>query len=242
MSIESILRLKPWQWNLRARLLWATLFCRRGPYSLEAIISHILDSDRIQSSDLKGGRMAGDRYEVLSHAVRVACAIPGVALEFGVFKGQTLKRIARDVRPDRVVVGFDTFEGLPEDWGELLPKGHFQTALPSFDDYPNVVLQVGQIEETLPRYLADSPPAICLVHIDCPHYSINKFILRHIAPFVPVGGVIVFDEYYGYPTYEEHEYRAWEEIRESFGLETAAIAYSNRSAAFRLSRNPAHGS
>ena len=39
----------------------------------------------------------------------------GMILEFGVFKGASINQIATAV-PDRQIHGFDSFEGLPEDW------------------------------------------------------------------------------------------------------------------------------
>jgi hypothetical protein len=55
---------------------------------------------------------------------------------------------------------------------------------------------------------------------------------------MPPGSVVVFDEYYGYPTYEQHEFKAWSEIRSRFDIVSAPIAYSSRSAAFRIDFNP----
>ena len=39
----------------------------------------------------------------------------GLNLEFGVFKGVTISAVAK-ARPDLIFHGFDSFEGLPEDW------------------------------------------------------------------------------------------------------------------------------
>ena len=48
----------------------------------------------------------------------------GMLLEFGVFRGQSINQIARVV-PDRTVHGFDSFEGLPEDWSGYNVKAEF---------------------------------------------------------------------------------------------------------------------
>ncbi len=50
---------------------------------------------------------------------------PGLALEFGVATGTTLKIIADAVASDRTVVGFDVFTGLPETWRTGFPAGEF---------------------------------------------------------------------------------------------------------------------
>ena len=69
-----------------------------------------------------------------------------MAMEFGVFEGITLRHIARAIAPERRVTGFDTFDGLPDDWGDLLAKGTFATAMPSFEGLSNVALEVGRID------------------------------------------------------------------------------------------------
>ena len=50
---------------------------------------------------------------------------PGLALEFGVATGSTLKIIADTVAGDRTVAGFDVFTGLPETWRTGFPAGEF---------------------------------------------------------------------------------------------------------------------
>lgn len=236
--MTSALKLRPWQWNLRVRLAWALLFFRGSAEELSTMANHILQSYRVQTSDLAGAKVCRDRFHVLSIAARKVRAIPGLALEFGVFKGTTLKHIATEIGPTRQVVGFDTFEGLPEDWGDLLPKGTFATKVPSFEAYSNIDVEAGRIEDTLPVFLEKKRQAIALVHIDCPYYEINVFILDRLLPFMPDRSIVVFDEYYGYPSYEDHEFRAWTEIRTRARLVASPLAYSSRSAAFEISRNP----
>ena len=55
-----------------------------------------------------------DAYGVLSYAARLA-PDDGLIVEFGVRTGKTINHIA-NAFPDRRVFGFDSFEGLPEDW------------------------------------------------------------------------------------------------------------------------------
>lgn len=233
------LRLQPWQWGLRARLGVALTLFRGDAAALGATVENIVQSHRVQTSDLAGARAGRDRFEVLSMAADKIREMPGLAMEFGVFQGITLRHIAHAIGPDRHAVGFDTFEGLPENWAEL-PKGTFKTQMPSFDGVPNVSLEVGRIESTLPAFLAKAPREIALVHIDCPYYAINIVILEAVLPFMADGSVVVFDEYYGYASYEEHEFRAWKEIRERFGITAVPFGYSSRSAGFQVTRNPRH--
>lgn len=230
--------LRPWQWGLPARLGWALLTRPGGTDHLADVVEHIVRSHRVQTTDLAGGAKGEDRFDVLSMAAEKTRPLAGWAMEFGVFQGVTLRHLAGQIGPGRGIVGFDTFEGLPDDWGQLLPKGTFATSMPSLEGFPNAQLRVGRIEETLPKFLAGDPQPVPLVHIDCPYYGINVFILEHLLPRMPEGSVVVFDEYYGFPSYEEHEFRAWAEIRARFELATRPLAYSSRSAAFEILRNP----
>jgi hypothetical protein len=240
MSDETTSRVNAWRWPLRARLLWASLAYRGGEGQLAKVIDHILRSHHVQNSDLAGARKGRDRFDVLSIAAEQTHSLPGMVMEFGVFQGVTLRHLAKSISPGRRVTGFDTFEGLPDDWGDLLAKGTFATSMPSLEGLVNVALEVGRIEDTLPKYLSQHRPMISLVHSDCPYYEINVFILEHVLPCMPPGSVVVFDEYYGYPSYEMYEFRAWSEIRRRLNLKTSPIAYSSRSAAFRIEHNPLH--
>ena len=50
----------------------------------------------------------------------------GLILEFGVWSGKTINMIADNVGQSRQVHGFDSFEGLPEDWFGQFTKGRFR--------------------------------------------------------------------------------------------------------------------
>ena len=232
-----MLYLRPWRWSLKARLRWAKFRCR-DTERLAQVTRHIIQSHRVQATDLAGGQKARDRFDVLSIAAGKTRSIPGRAMEFGVFQGITLRHIAAAIGPNRRLTGFDTFQGLPDDWGQLLPKGTFATNVPSLKGLSNVNLEVGRIEDTLPVFLASLSEPVSLLHIDVPYYDINVFILERVLPRMSEGSVVVFDEYYGYPSYEDHEFRAWSEIRTRFNLVAPPVAYSSRSAAFELVRNP----
>ena len=56
------------------------------------------------------GRSAGKMIEFINAAPR-----SGLVLEFGVASGSSITGIAGEM-PHRTVYGFDSFEGLPEDW------------------------------------------------------------------------------------------------------------------------------
>jgi len=73
-------------------------------------------------------------------------------LEFGVFKGGTIKQIRNSLPPDYKVFGFDTFEGLPEDWEFTeCKKGDMSTngEIPSID---GVTFFKGLFKDTIFEY------------------------------------------------------------------------------------------
>jgi hypothetical protein len=135
--------------------------------------------------------------------------VDGLVLEFGVFQGTSLNRIASQVSSK--VYGFDSFLGLPEDW--ILPgfyKGYF--ASPTLQKFPeNVELVIGLFEDTLPGFVKAHPEPISLMHVDCDVYSSTKTIFRHLASQIVAGTIIMFDEYMNYPGWQNHEFKAFQE-------------------------------
>ena len=106
--------------------------------------------------------------------------------------------------------GFDSFEGLPEAWTATYQKGHFAQNLPEVRD--NVELHVGWFDRSLPAFLAKHPGPISYLHVDCDLYSSSATIFGLLEDRIVPGTVIVFDEYFNYPTWREHEHKAFREF------------------------------
>lgn len=152
----------------------------------------------------------------------------GVFMEFGVATGRTINHFAR-VKPIDTIYGFDSFQGLPEDWTSRMPKGFFHRHgnLPRVRD--NVALHVGWFNETLPDWKAvhgDSP--IQLLHVDCDLYSSTATILETLKNNIVVDTVIVFDEYINYPGWQQDEFRAWQEFVVKYNVGYSYIGYVSR--------------
>jgi predicted O-methyltransferase YrrM len=145
-----------------------------------------------------------------------ARGIPGLVLEFGVAGGHSVNFIASQVGPEQKVYGFDSFEGLPEAWTSSYRKGHFAQGLPDVAD--NVELVVGWFDETLPPFLEAHPGDVSYLHIDCDLYSSTRTIFELLAKRIKPGTVIVFDEYFNYPTWRDHEHKAFMEFVEKYGV------------------------
>lgn len=131
---------------------------------------------------------------------------PGTALEFGVAGGLSLRRIVAAMPAGSQVVGFDSFDGLPEHWRDGFGIGSFRTTRP---DVPGAELVVGLYDETLPGWPV--PDDLRLVHVDCDLYSSTHTVLDHVGPRLAPGCLVVFDEFHGYPGCEDHEAKAWRE-------------------------------
>ena len=146
---------------------------------------------------------------LLHDAALQARGVKGLVLEFGVAGGQSVNYIAGAL-PDERVHGFDSFEGLPEAWTATYQKGHFAQNLPEVRD--NVELHVGWFDRSLPAFLAKHPGPISYLHVDCDLYSSSATIFGLLEDRIVPGTVIVFDEYFNYPTWREHEHKAFREF------------------------------
>jgi len=163
---------------------------------------------------MKSAVIQHDVWGVLDYALQQAPP-GGLFLEFGVRTGGTINFISAR-KPAQTVYGFDSFEGLPEAWqGFLGGKGTFaRTDLPAVN--ANVELVKGWFEDTLPRFVAGHDQPVSFIHVDSDLYSSAKTIFQALAPRIRPGTVIVFNEYFNYPNWREHEYRAFQEFCERF--------------------------
>lgn len=136
----------------------------------------------------------------------------GLWLEFGVCSGNTINIISSQT--SNKVYGFDSFLGLPEDWGNHQPKGMYSTngKLPAVRD--NVELIVGLFQDTLGKFLEKHTESIAYLHLDADLYSSTKYVLDKLENRIVKGTVISFDEIYNYPEYKDHEIKAWLEFSE----------------------------
>ena len=159
----------------------------------------------------------------------------GVIAEFGVWKGESINSFAKTC-PRARVFGFDSFEGLEEDWyGYLLQKGHFSTKgqLPKVEN--NVTLIKGWFEETLPNFVKSlAHEQILILHMDADTYKPSKYVLNSLVKNLDSGSIIIFDEYFGYPGWQLHEFKAYQEFVTKFSIKYKYIAYTNMQVAIEI--------
>jgi len=163
-------------------------------------------------------------------------AIPdGLYLEFGVAEGKSIREMGTDA-PDKTIYGFDSFEGLPEDWKEDgdLKKGAFACDIPT-DLPPNVVLVIGLFQDTLEDWAEEHPGHLSVIHLDADLYSSTDYVMRTLEDRFVDGTIIVFDEIHGHPDHKEHEYKNFLEFLDRTGFKWECLGQrTGEAAAFRI--------
>jgi hypothetical protein len=130
-------------------------------------------------------------------------------LEFGVYTGTSINFFSKHVN---TIYGFDSFEGLKEDWaGYELQKGYFSLnkKLPKLNK--NVIPIVGWAQDTLVSFLEKHKPEVNFLHLDMDTYESTKFVLEKIKPYLVKNCIIAFDELYNFSGWEVGEYKALKE-------------------------------
>jgi hypothetical protein len=155
------------------------------------------------------GREVGDR-EVLY-------------LEFGVAEGAATMYWSKLLRhPSSKLHGFDSFEGLPEDWSVLVPKGTYSAggALPRIDD-PRVQFFKGLFDQTLPLYHVPVHEVLVLI-MDADLYSSTIYVLNALKDEIVPGTYIYFDEFND----RAGELRAFDELIKTTGKKFSLLGAS----------------
>src|SRR4051794_12682760 len=126
-----------------------------------------------------------DLYDFYRYAHGEVCGETAIDfLEFGVYKGHSIRfwsKMNRD--PQSRFIGFDSFEGLPEDWTRNWRKGAMGDvggAVPQIDDQ-RVSFVKGWFQNTLPGFLNGfTPRSRLVVHNDSDLYSSTLFTLASL--------------------------------------------------------------
>lgn len=177
-----------------------------------------------------------DHKELVNYAVSQAKE-QGSYLEFGVARGKSIRWIAEKAKHQ--VHGFDSFEGIPEAWnGNVAGTFHRHGKLPKVPE--NVQLHIGMFDKTLPAFLESNKNDIAFMHVDCDLYSSTKTILAQTGERLKPGTIILFDDYYNYPNWQDHEFRGFKEFVEENNIKYEYIAYSvtGQQAAVNILENP----
>ena len=142
------------------------------------------------------------RYYFYSLATEAKLCSTGSAAECGVYRGGTAK-ILSNIFPDRELLLFDTFQGMPETDPnkDLHRKGDFaDTNLESVKSYvgsqDNIRFVPGLIPETLATF---SDRTFSFVHVDLDIYTAIRSACEFFYPRLSISGIMLFDDY-GFPS------------------------------------------
>jgi|GEM_PF-343681 hypothetical protein len=155
-------------------------------------------------------------------------------LEFGVWKGYSIGYWSKLLKHPRAMLhGFDSFEGLPENWTPFYRGGSFseEGRVPAIVDN-RIKFFKGWFADTLPTYVLPEHEA-AVVNIDCNIYLSARCVLDFLRQrdAIRLGDWIYFDEFGSL----DHEFRAFKEFVEATGMRFEMAAQSNYlwNAAFR---------
>lgn len=151
------------------------------------------------------------REELYEYIVQTQDLNKGIDyLEFGVAKGVSLKWWMNRIEyTEARFYGFDTFSGLPEDWGPF-KKGDMNNgdAPPEIDDKRHTFYQ-GLFQQTLIPFLKGyETQKRKVIHMDADLYSSTLYVLTQITPFLKSGDIIFFDEF-NVPMHEFKAFKDW---------------------------------
>ena len=109
-------------------------------------IENDIIKNNLTTSDWISNKYFYDTFEYVKNS--------GLWLEFGVATGSTINIISS--KTTNKVYGFDTFQGLPEDWDDHQAKGVYSQdgVLPKVNS--NVELIVGLFQDTLQKFLDEA--------------------------------------------------------------------------------------
>jgi hypothetical protein len=145
-------------------------------------------------------------------------------LEFGVAGGNSFRWFAEHcTNPDSKFSGFDTFEGLPEDFG-LFKKGEMSANIPQMNDV-RVKFYKGLFQETLPGFIKENSTNTHrkIIHLDADLFTATLYTLTSFGPYLRKGDILFFDEF----NVPNHEFYAFKVFSESFYIKTRLLGAVN---------------
>ncbi len=175
-----------------------------------------------------------NRYELYRHVIDRSAKGPVDYLEFGVAHGASMRFALETFSPESHCYGFDSFEGLPQDWYHGITRGTFAAAgqAPAMNA-PNLTFVKGWFEDSLQPFLASATlkPQL-VIHMDADLYAPTIYVLRTLQQQLIPGTIVIFDEYW----FLKDEFRALEDFVRESGKTFSYLAISDMRAAIQFSR------
>ena len=151
--------------------------------------------------------------------------------EFGVWRGEAFKYLIKTFKKG---YGFDTFEGIPEDWhNEKAGSYTSQGVIPKIKGGEFIA---GKFEDTLPKFFSEAKPMASIINFDADLYSSTICALNWASSVIDQNTILIFDEFLINPNWENDEHKALEEfcLQNNYKYEVLAVSFFSKQVAVRL--------
>lgn len=146
-------------------------------------------------------------------------------LEFGVWEGESIRWwVGNNQDPQSTFFGFDSFEGLPVNWGGM-PQGSFSTGgkIPDISD-PRCHFVKGWFQDTFPGWFKERTfDRRLVINLDADLYGSTLLVLVPLLPHLKTGDIVIFDELHSFM----HEFRAFVDALTACKREFKALGRSD---------------
>jgi hypothetical protein len=199
---------------------FGALLTARAVYNLNAVTSYLEAGRWMRIEGYNIGHRVRRREDLFDHVAKKVSDRKVLYLEFGVYKGDVTRFWSQRLsNPSSHLHGFDSFEGLPEDWIQGRERAVFSTGgvVPEICD-PRVRFFKGWFDQTLPSY---DPPAheVLVVICDADLHSSTTFVLNAIEKLIVPGTYLYFDEFH----HQFDELRAFREFTQRTGMRFSLV-------------------
>ena len=179
-------------------------------------------------------QLSFNRWNVFDKAVSLSNT-DRAFYEFGVWMGESFKYLSKHFSKS---FGFDTFEGLPENWHNV-PSGTY-SSYGSIPEIENAEFIEGEFKDTLPTFFEFERPTAGLINFDADLYSSTKCALENSIPVIDNDTILVFDELIVNETWEKDEFKALEEFcsEHDMNYSVKVVSLFTKQAVVKISRKP----
>ena len=153
--------------------------------------------------------------------------------EFGVWRGIAFKYLLNYFSKG---YGFDTFEGLPEDWHNT--KSGMYSGEGRVPEMDGGTFVVGKFKDTVPKFFAKKRPLASLVNFDSDLYSSTKCALDNAISVIDAHTVLIFDELLNNKNWKEDEYKALKDFctENRYEYDVVAVSFFTKQVAVKLTK------
>ena len=151
--------------------------------------------------------------------------------EFGVWRGEAFQYLIKTFKKG---FGFDTFEGLPEDWHDRKAGTYSSdSVIPQIEGGEFIV---GKFEDTLPGFFSEPRQKASIINFDADLYSSTICALNFSKPVIDKHTILIFDEFIINKNWEQDEYKALEEFcsKNHYTYEVLAISFFTKQVAVKI--------